>query len=276
MESPMKYPKTKRNGVLFVFLNIITLSIFSLFVLGKVRKEVNSFAKGKLAPYWAMWLLGFITLGLAPLIWCACLARRVNDKAEELGVNSTTSFANFFNWAFFGDLIVVGPFIAFGFLFASLNRVEIALNELELAETPEHKAVVEGDTVNQSAGEEDGDEQNPAPVVEEANKAPSQPAEDREEKTVSPEPQSRPQPQPRPVYAPSQPAPASRPGEARIRFVPGRQAPANSQWRVCIDKKNKKYRVFATQAEAIAFATKLAASRGVGVKVAGSVAEKPQ
>ena len=86
MESPMKYPKTKRNGVLFVFLNIITLSIFSLFVLGKVRKEVNSFAKGKLAPYWAMWLLGFITLGLAPLIWCACLARRVNDKAEELGV----------------------------------------------------------------------------------------------------------------------------------------------------------------------------------------------
>ena len=171
-------------------------------------------------------------------------------------------------------MIVIGPFIAFAFLFNTLNRVETALNGLEVAEAPEQKAEGESDTLNQSEGEEDGDEQNPAQAVEDTNKAPTASAEGREEKTVAPEP--RPQPQPQPVYAPSASSPAPRPGEARIRFVPGKQAPANSKWRVCVDKRNKKYRVFATQAEAIAFATKLAASRGVGVKVAGSVAEKPE
>ncbi len=268
----MKYPKTKRNGVLFVFLNIITLSIYSLVVLSKVRKEVNSFAKGRLAPYWVMWLLGLITLGIAPLVWCSVLARRIDEKASELDVNSSTSFANFFNWTFFGGLIVIGPFIAFAFLFNTLNRVETALNGLEVAEAPEQKAEGECGTLNQSEGEEDGDEQNPIQAAEDADKAPSASAEGREKKTAAPEPR----PQPQPVYAPSASSPASRPGEARIRFVPGKQAPANSKWRVCVDKRNKKYRVFATQAEAIAFATKLAASRGVGVKVAGSVAEKPE
>ena len=265
----MKYPKTKRNGVLFVLLNIITLSIYSLVVLSKVRKEVNSFTKGRLAPYWVMWLLGLITLGLAPTIYCASMARRIDEKAEELNLKSSTSFADFFNWEFFGSLILVGPFIAFAHLFSTLNRVEIALNGLEVAEDPEEKAETEGDTVNQSVGEEDGDEQNPAPtVVDDADKAPSGAPVDSAGRTAVP---------PQPVNVPSgNPAPAPRPGEARIRFVPGREAPTNSQWRVCVDKRTKKYRVFATQAEAIAFATKLAASRGVGVKVAGSVAEKPE
>ena len=129
----MKYSRTKRSGVLFVFLNIITLTVFSWFSLSAIREEINSFLDEdeKKAPhYFPMWLLGFLSFGVVPIAYEASLARKIDAKAKKLGLASSTSFANFFNLAFFGSLFVFGPWIAFSRMFKTLNRVETKLNDL--------------------------------------------------------------------------------------------------------------------------------------------------
>lgn len=266
----MKYAHTKRNGVLFVFLNIITVSFFSLYCLTLVAKDVNSFSKKKLPPYWVMWLLGFVTLGIVPIVYEATIAKRVAEKAEEVGVKCTTGFASFFNWTFFGSLIIVGPWIAFGKLYATLNRLLSVLNQKE--ERAEEEPKVEEEVVPEESADEilaaEGDE----PSARLKKKA----CEPEEEQTPAPKPLPN-EPAPRPAPAPSpRPVPApAKPQETPIRFVAGKSAAPTTPWRVLVDRRTKTYKTFATQEEAIAFAKKLAASRGVGVKVAGSVAETP-
>ncbi|MCR5490789.1 MAG: DUF2188 domain-containing protein [Bacilli bacterium] len=149
----MEYKNTKRSGVLFIFLNIVTATVFSWFSLPRIRREVNSFTEEgkKSGPYFPMWLLGFLTLGVVPIAYSANLARKIDAKAKELGLASTTSFANLFNLTFFGSLFIFGPWIAYSRMFATLNRVETKLNDLaeptpapakeESAEAPAEEAV---------------------------------------------------------------------------------------------------------------------------------------
>ena len=62
----MTYSHTKRSGVAFVFLGIITLGIYPIAVLSKVRKEVSSLLDGKgvdpQIPFLWAYLLGFFQL----------------------------------------------------------------------------------------------------------------------------------------------------------------------------------------------------------------------
>ncbi len=125
----MEYKNTKRSGILFVLLSILTINIFCLVRINKVKKEVDYFSNSKSKPFWPIWLLGFLTFYIAPLIYIARLSSRIEEKAKELNIEKpTTSFGLTFNFAFFGILFIFGPFIAFHKFFATLNRVEAILN----------------------------------------------------------------------------------------------------------------------------------------------------
>lgn len=145
----MKFKHTKRNGVLFVFLSIITISIYSLVVLHHVRKEVASMAaeregEKKPANYIVMWILGWITLGIVPLIWYCKVADRVAKYAKEAEIESPrVDFEVMFNWTVFGCLIIVGPFIAWTKFFKLLNALEDKLNETALKEEVVEEAPAE-------------------------------------------------------------------------------------------------------------------------------------
>lgn len=128
----MEYKNTKRSGVLFILLNIITLTVFSWFSIPRIRKEINSFVDEdhRSGFYFPKWVLGILTIGVAPIAYEAAMARKVDAKARELGLASSVSFASFFNLCFFGALFIVGPWIAWSKFFRTLNRVETKLNDL--------------------------------------------------------------------------------------------------------------------------------------------------
>ncbi len=131
----MTYKHTNRSGVLFVFLGIITLGVYPVVLLSHVRKEVSSLLDGKgvgkQMPFVWAYLLGFITLGLAPLIWICRMANKIEMAALEKKITSPRLSGAYMLWAYFGVVILIGPFLAYHRFFALLNRVEGRANEEE-------------------------------------------------------------------------------------------------------------------------------------------------
>lgn len=241
----MKYKRVKRSGILFVFLSIITLRIYTLFYLHFVGKDVNTFAKKRLMPYPIVWILDWIFLGIPTLIYMSTLSRRVEEKAVELSVyDHRTGFGKFFNWCLFGSLLIVGPFVAYCSTFRTLNSVLAKLNALESEpkkeEKPEASAAKEG-----LAKEPSKAEQQPSGLIVSVAPTPSQ-----EVLLLESTRSEKPAPQ-----------------EAVVLFE-GKPAPSNTKkWRVRYANKADAVMTFSTQEEAIAYARSLASKNGSVVRV---------
>ena len=130
----MPYTRSHRSAFLFIFLGVLTLGIYDVVVMTKIREEVETLMEGKsfrrLLPPVAVYILGWLTLGIAPLIWAIRLSAEVEILALERGLGRPPFSARWFGlWASLGALILVGPFIALTRLIRTLNRVEQAENE---------------------------------------------------------------------------------------------------------------------------------------------------
>ncbi len=249
----MKYKHTNRSGVLFILLNIITLSIYGIVVLSHVRREVNEMGAGrtvkKLPPFFPMWLLGLITLGIAPLIWVSEVADRLDVYAAEHEITKPRiTYAKMFVWLLIGWIIIVGPFIAWHCFFKVLNLVEAKMNEEPEpapAEAPQEEPVLlpEGEQPAPVEGEQ------PVPTAE------GEPAPAPEE-----EPAPAPQEAPAPAYAPA-PAPSYAPRPAK------QSAPAlqKKRYKVRYASREDAVAYFDTKEEAVEYAKSLV--RGKGKKV---------
>lgn len=141
----MTYSHTKRSGVAFVLLGVVTLGIYPVVVLSRVRKEVTRLLDGKgvdaqLRFVWA-YLLGFLTLGIAPLIWICRMANKIQMAALEKRITSPRLSGGYmFAWSYVGALILIGPFIAYHRFFKLLNKVEAAANKEEEEKTKNDSA----------------------------------------------------------------------------------------------------------------------------------------
>lgn len=224
----MDYKNKKRSGVLFAFLSLITLNIYCLVVINKVRKEVDYFTNKKSKPFWPVWVLGFISLGIAPLIYVSLLSNRIEEKARQLEIaRPKTSFASTFNFAFFGILFIIGPFIGFHKMFATLNEVEkvlsgtpVMINDLET-----------GQSIIRDAKKEE------VPLANEA----------KEE--IPLQPSNETQNGPRIIY------------EANL------DSSSDCKWRVRYSSRKDAVKVFDTQEEAIEFAKSLAKNQSSKIRV---------
>ena len=241
----MKYKRVKRSGILFVFLSIITLRIYTLFYLHFVGKDVNTFAKKRLMPYPIVWILDWIFLGIPTLIYMSTLSRRVEEKAVELSVyDHRTGFGKFFNWCFFGSLIIVGPFIAYCSTFRTLNAVLKRLNVAAPAVKPVAMSV-ESPTAA-SPEKKDG-----APIPDVIIVRPSDPtpvpaqAKAEDIKLIE---QMKPEP---------------------AVIFEGCAPQATKKWRVRYASRKDAVMSFASQEEAINFAKDLAMKNGSSVRVKG-------
>ena len=236
----MKYRHCKRSGVGFLLLGIITLEIYPIVVLSHVRKEVNELNANngvkKQMPFLLAYLLGFITCGIVPLVWCTRMAGKIQIAALERGITSPRLTKAFFAcWIIFGSYIIVGPFIAYHRFFKVLNRVEAYENEKLASEA---KSV---EIKDEMKDEMDG---NLAPVV------PTAPLPEAVE-TKAPE-----------APYPNLPSPeAKEPAPVKTTYssVPSPAPAASSKpWRV---KVNGVTKVFASREEAVAYAQKISAER---------------
>lgn len=241
----MKYQHVRRSGILFIFLSIITLSIWTLICLSMVNRDVNKFAKRKMCPYWIVWILSLVFLFIPTIIWMSTLSRRVEEAALELGITSPRiGFGKFFNWCFFGSLIIVGPFIAYCSTFRTLNAVLKRLNVAAPAVKPVAMSV-ESPTAA-SPEKKDG-----APIPDVIIVRPSDPttvpaqAKAEDIKLIE---QKKPEP---------------------TVIFEGCAPQATKKWRVRYASRKDAVMSFASQEEAINFAKDLAMKNGSSVRVKG-------
>lgn len=245
----MKYRNTKRLGAILAFINLITLGLFFLFYMVRIRREIRKLGKSGGMPYPIAWLLGFITLWLVPLVWFANRAEELEQLHNEKGLEGKpVTFSFMFCWCAFGLFIIIGPFIAMHRFFATLNRLEAADNcvvtEEAKEEKPEEKKPAEA-----KPAEEKPEEKKEVKPVQESKK----PAPVASEKAEEAKPEAKPE----------------KPSDIRmpvIRYAPKSGIKEGKYWRIVIDGK---YYYFKSQADAVAFARRIAIDRGVNITVLG-------
>ena len=126
----MRFQHTHRPGFLFGLIDFCTAGLFFLFYmpLSGLQDELNEILGHKTLPYWKAYLLGIPTLFIYPLVWMARIAEELKAKAIELGIDGPhTSWWHMFGWNTFGVLLL-GPGIATGRFFSTLNKIESQLN----------------------------------------------------------------------------------------------------------------------------------------------------
>ena len=128
--TPMKYQHTSRPGFLLGFVDFFTAGLFFLayMPLGGLQNELEEILGHPLMPYWKAYLLGIPTLFIYPLVWMARISEELKEKAAGMGIPGPyTSFRHMFGWNTLG-LALMGPAVATGRFFDTLNRVEKKLN----------------------------------------------------------------------------------------------------------------------------------------------------
>ena len=129
--------KIKERSILSLLLfSVMTFGIYPIVFWNKVSKEVELLCEGdgkKTMKYVFVWLLNFITFGIAGIVWRAKLAQRLKENAARYNLRFSESGA----LAAFYDVVVliVGPIINRFILIKNLNAMGIAFNEYNGLET---------------------------------------------------------------------------------------------------------------------------------------------
>lgn len=129
----MRFQHTNRPGFLFGLIDFCTAGLFFLFYmpLSGLQDELDVILGRKTQRSWVAYLLGIPTLFIYTLVWMANIAEELKAKAIELGIKEPhTSWWHMFGWNTFGVLFL-GPAVATGRFFKTLNQIEEKLNRDE-------------------------------------------------------------------------------------------------------------------------------------------------
>lgn len=130
-----EFAKVHRSAILFLLWNLITLGISGCVVLSRVKKEYDilseeSPSKRKFAPYLPIYLLGFLSLGIVPLIYLGFLNEAYGELHREEGLQKPKiGYTSFVLWNVLGIFILVGPWIAFHRFFRVCAQLKTKHNE---------------------------------------------------------------------------------------------------------------------------------------------------
>ena len=126
----MRFQHTHRPGFLFGLIDFCTAGLFFLFYmpLNGLQDELDEILGHRTQRYWVAYLLGIPTLFIYTLVWMANIAEELKSKAIEMGIEAPhTSWWHMFGWNTLGVLFM-GPAIATGRFFSTLNKIEQKLN----------------------------------------------------------------------------------------------------------------------------------------------------
>ncbi|MBO5556913.1 MAG: DUF4234 domain-containing protein [Oscillospiraceae bacterium] len=125
----MRFEHTNRPGFLLGFIDFFTAGLFFLVYMQRgLQDELDQVLGRRTQRYYVAYLLGIPTLFLYTLVWMARIAEELKAKALALGIpGKLTSFRHMFDWNVFG-LFLMGPAVATGRFFDTLNKVERELN----------------------------------------------------------------------------------------------------------------------------------------------------
>lgn len=126
--------RTERSFVAYFFLNLITLGLYSLVQVSHIGSEVNLIASehdGKHTMHFCLifFLFGWMTLGIATLVWYHRISNRIGNELRRRGVASDFGADTFWLWFILGSLIYIGPFVYIYKRIAAMNQLNDLYNK---------------------------------------------------------------------------------------------------------------------------------------------------
>ena len=272
-----KFRHTRRSVILFFLLAPLTIFIYDIVLLTHVGKDVNRINEGKegykkAMNFVAVFFLGFITIGIVPIVWMCKMAGRIGRTAVAHNIlRPHVSGGSFFFLFFFFSFTIVCPIIGMAKFLHTLNKTEQAINaELDAASKQVAEATIL--PTEETAAEQE------APKAEIAEAAPAaEEAPEAEEKTEEAPREEVPaeQPAPEEEQPPFQHVTELPPEDvtkddprsdiASVYHVAGREE--IRKWRVRIPGSETAVKVFDTREEALAYAKGLAARKHATVRI---------
>lgn len=124
--------KENRSLIGFILLNIITLSLYSLFYIHGLAKDLNVMCEGdgkKTRGLLALIILSTITCGIYGIVWWYGIGERLSENAPRYGLKFSENGATVLLWSIFGSLICgIGGLVAFHIVAKNTNALAKAYN----------------------------------------------------------------------------------------------------------------------------------------------------
>lgn len=123
--------RTERSFTTYFFLNILTLGIYSLVQVSHIGEEINLIASehdGKHTMHycWIVFLLGWMTAGIAYIVWYHRISNRIGDELRRRGIYTDFGAGTWWLWWVLGSLIYIGPYV---YIYQRIHAMN-TLNEL--------------------------------------------------------------------------------------------------------------------------------------------------
>lgn len=118
--------KDNRSMLVVILLTIITLGIYSLFLVYELARDTNIACKEdgkKTSGLLAYILLTIITGGIYSIIWWILIIERWDVYLRKHDIPTRITGLGYFLWTFFGAFIIIGPFVALYLSLQSMNDV---------------------------------------------------------------------------------------------------------------------------------------------------------
>lgn len=128
IQAPVGQVNTSRGLLKFVLLGIITLGIYDIVVMTESTNTLNKIANrydGKKTMHYCLmyFLIGWLTCGIAWLVWFHKISNRIGDELERRGHTRMLSASDYWLRNVLGAIIVVGVFVYLYKFFKAMNTL---------------------------------------------------------------------------------------------------------------------------------------------------------
>lgn len=124
--------KTDRSLIMYILLSVCTCSLYSLYFIHRLARDVNTACAGdgrNTAGLLPLLLLSVLTCGIYPYIWYYNLGNRLAANAPRYGLAFQENGTTVLLWELFGVLLCgVGPFVALNIIIKNTNAICAAYN----------------------------------------------------------------------------------------------------------------------------------------------------
>ena len=119
-----------------IALWVLTFGIYGIVVMTSVSKNINrtarAYDKKKTMNYCLLiFLVGWLTLGIANFVWYYRLSKRVSNELLRRNIDYLFTKNDFWLWNVLGVIILVGPLVYRHKLFRAINLINANYNENE-------------------------------------------------------------------------------------------------------------------------------------------------
>ena len=125
--------QTNRSVWKLMILNILTLSIYSIFFFVPLSFDLDKVdhkrEREKTMNFSLAYVLSIFTFSIVITIWHYHIASRIEEALSRRNIDYDFSTSDFWKWYLFGSLIIVGPFVYFNKLCNAMNLLCQSYNE---------------------------------------------------------------------------------------------------------------------------------------------------